>query len=67
VLTVEDHRRAGGLGEAVAASLAERGVVCRFRSLAVDGVPGSATPQEQLSLAGIDRVGIRDAATSLLG
>jgi transketolase len=66
VLTVEDHRRAGGLGEAVAASLAERGVTARFRSLAVEGVPGSATPQEQLSLAGIDRAAIRDAVTSLL-
>jgi transketolase len=67
VLTVEDHRRPGGLGEAVAASLVERGVACRFRSLAVDGMPGSATPQEQLSLAGIDRVAIRAAVTSLLG
>jgi transketolase len=66
VLTVEDHRRAGGLGEAVAASLAGRGVTVRFRSMAVEGVPGSATPQEQLSLAGIDRVAIRDAVTSLL-
>jgi transketolase len=66
VLTVEDHRRPGGLGEAVAASLAEHGVACRFRSLAVDGIPGSATPREQLALARIDRVAIRDTVRSLL-
>jgi transketolase len=66
VLTVEDHRRPGGLGEAVATALAEHGVACRFQSLAVEGVPGSATPEEQLALAGIDRAAIRDAAWSLL-
>ena len=66
VLTVEDHRRQGGLGEAVAISLAENGVACRFRSLAVEGVPGSATPQQQLALAGIDRNAIRSAVRSLL-
>jgi transketolase len=66
VLTVEDHRRPGGLGEAVATALAERGVACRFRSLAVEGIPGSATPQEQLALAGIDRAAIRDTARALL-
>lgn len=65
VVTVEDHRRAGGLGEAVAAALVEHGVSCRFRSLAVDGVPGSATPREQLELAGIDRTAIRAAIDEL--
>lgn len=67
VITVEDHRAAGGLGEAVATALMVRGVDCRFRQLAVDGVPGSATPEEQLELAGIDRRAIADAVTDLLG
>lgn len=66
IVTVEDHRRAGGLGEAVASGLLDRGVACAFRQLAVDGVPGSATPEEQLELAGIDRAAIASAIRSLV-
>jgi transketolase len=66
VITVEDHRRAGGLGEAVASGLLDRGVACRFRQLAVDGIPGSATPEEQLELAGIDRKAVTSAIRDLV-
>ena len=66
VLTVEDHRAAGGLGEAVASALLSRGVSCAFRQLAVEGVPGSATPSEQLELAGIDRTAIGAAIRELV-
>lgn len=66
VVTVEDHRRAGGLGEAVAAAVAPRGDG-RIVSLAVEGIPGSASPDEQLRLAGIDSAAIVEAVTELLG
>lgn len=65
VVVVEDHRPAGGLGEAVAAALLANDVACRFRHLAVTGVPGSATPAEQLEGAGIDRQAIASAIRSL--
>lgn len=66
VVTVEDHRRAGGLGEAVAASLAplDRG---RVFSLAVDGVPGSASPEDQRRQAGIHADSIVEAVKRVLG
>lgn len=67
VIVVEDHRAAGGLGEAVAAALLANGVACRFAHLAVDGVPASATPTEQLQLAGIDRTAIARAIRSIAG
>jgi transketolase len=66
VVTVEDHRRAGGLGEAISSGLLGNGVTCAFRQLAVEGVPGSATPEEQLELAGIDRNAIAAAIRSLV-
>lgn len=65
VVTVEDHRPAGGLGEAVAAALLTRGVECRMRQLAVLGLPASATPREQLELAQIDRTAIVEAVRDL--
>ncbi|MFP3913240.1 MAG: transketolase [Actinomycetota bacterium] len=66
VVTVEDHRAPGGLGEAVAGALLSRGVGCRFRQLAVEGVPASATPEEQLELAGIGRSAITAAVEAML-
>ena len=67
VLTVEDHWPEGGLGEAVFATLAEAGVMVQGRLLAVRIMPGSATPQEQLQLAGIDAAAIVTAARELAG
>ena len=65
VLTVEDHWPEGGLGEAVFAALAEAGVPVAARLLAVRGLPGSATPQEELADAGIDAAAIEAAGREL--
>jgi len=54
LVVVEDHRPEGGLGDAVSAALAARGGAASFAHLAVHDVPGSATPAEQRSEAGID-------------
>lgn len=62
VIVVEDHRRGGGIGEAVAATLAQRGPGTPVVSLAVSGLPGSADAAAQRRLAGIDADAIVDAA-----
>jgi transketolase len=67
IVTVEDHRAEGGLGEAVLAALADEGAQARVRRLAVANMPGSATPDEQLAGAGIDAPAIVAAARQLLG
>ncbi|GAA3107283.1 transketolase [Nonomuraea salmonea] len=64
LITVEDHRIEGGLGDAVTDAVSELGP--RVIKLAVTGLPGSATPQEQLADAGIDRHAIADAVKRLL-
>uniref|UniRef100_A0A8C9T510 Transketolase n=1 Tax=Scleropages formosus TaxID=113540 RepID=A0A8C9T510_SCLFO len=52
IITVEDHYREGGLGEAVCSAVqGEPGVV--VQQLAVSGVPRSGKPQELLDLYGI--------------
>jgi transketolase len=66
LLAVEDHRPEGGLGEAVLAALASEQVPARFIGLAVRELPGSATPEEQLSIAGIDAAAIEAAARRLV-
>ncbi|NUR89527.1 MAG: transketolase [Nonomuraea sp.] len=53
LITVEDHRPEGGLGDAVLAAVSELGP--RVVKLAVSATPGSATPAQQLADAGIDR------------
>lgn len=62
IITVEDHRPEGGIGEAVLASLASAGSCARVVRLAVGHMPGSATPAEQLADAGIDASAIVAAA-----
>ncbi|MFC5830093.1 transketolase [Nonomuraea insulae] len=64
LITVEDHRIEGGLGDAVMDAVSELGP--RVVKLAVTDLPGSATPQEQLSDARIDRVAIAEAVKRLL-
>jgi transketolase len=66
ILTVEDHRPEGGLGEAVLAALADEGVQVPFARLGVSDMPGSATPEEQRADAGIDAAAIVAAARELL-
>ncbi len=67
MVVVEDHGRPGGLGEAVAMALSGgNGSGNPIVSLAVDGVPGSATPDEQRRLAGIDAAAIVAAVKDLL-
>jgi transketolase len=66
IVTIEDHRAEGGLGEAVLGALSEEGVQARVCRLAVANTPGSATPEEQLVDAGIDATAIVAAATELL-
>jgi transketolase len=68
IVTVEDHWPEGGLGDAVLSALAAGGqplpVVAK---LAVRSMPGSATPDEQLQLAGIDLASIATAAARMVG
>jgi transketolase len=66
IVTVEDHRPEGGLGEAVLAALADEGVSARSVRLGVSHMPGSATPEEQLVDAGIDAGSIVAAVKRLL-
>jgi transketolase len=66
ILTVEDHRPEGGLGDAVLEALAEADVRVPVRKLAVHGMPGSATPAEQRALARIDASAIAAAARELM-
>ncbi|WP_406395827.1 transketolase [Streptomyces sp. NBC_00882] len=54
LLTVEDHREEGGLGDAVLEAFADGRPVPRLVRLAVRTMPGSASPEEQLHAAGID-------------
>ncbi|KAG7477532.1 hypothetical protein MATL_G00070650 [Megalops atlanticus] len=61
VITVEDHYKEGGLGEAVCAAVAEEpGIV--VQRLAVTRVPQSGKPQELLDLYGISAKCIAAAA-----
>jgi transketolase len=66
VLTVEDHWPEGGIGETVAAVLAEAGSSARLTRLAVSGRPGSGPPKSLLAAAGIDAAHILGAAERAL-
>jgi transketolase len=66
IVTVEDHWPEGGLGEAVLAALAERGVSARVTRLAVTEMPRSGKPDELLARYGIDAVAIANAARALV-
>jgi transketolase len=68
IVVVEDHWAEGGIGDAVLAALAEKGVRdLRYRHLAVDKMPGSGKPAELLDAAGISTVHIVRAAKELIG
>jgi transketolase len=65
IVTVEDHRPEGGLGDAIAGALAEAGRPVPMRKLAVYELPGSGKPAELLHQAGIDAEAIAGAAREL--
>ncbi|MFD7921060.1 transketolase [Streptomyces sp. NPDC059740] len=65
-VTVEDHHPEGGLGDAVMEAFADGRPVPRTVRLGVRNMPGSATPEEQLSAAGIDADAITRAARDLV-
>ena len=74
IVTAEDHWPEGGLGDAVLSALAAQSAHAGggqplpvVRKLAVRAMPGSATPDEQLQLAGIDMASIATAAAELVG
>ena len=67
VVTVEDHRPEGGLGDAVLDALSDTGLPLHVRKLAVRTMPGSATSEEQLADAEIDATAIVAAARELAG
>ncbi|MEV6025413.1 transketolase [Streptomyces sp. NPDC052036] len=66
LLTVEDHREEGGLGDAVLDAFVDGRPVPRLVRLAVRTMPGSATPAEQLHAAGIDAESIAAVARLLV-
>ncbi|MDT0306597.1 transketolase [Streptomyces sp. DSM 44917] len=61
LLTVEDHHPEGGLGDAVLDAFTDGRPAPRLIRLAVENMPGSATPEEQLREAGIDAEAIAAA------
>jgi transketolase len=66
IITVEDHWPEGGLGDAVLEVFAADADRPPIVKLAVRHLPGSATPSEQLALAGIDAAHIAAAARDLV-
>ncbi|MEQ8148170.1 transketolase [Streptomyces sp. OP7] len=67
LVTVEDHHPEGGLGDAVAEAFGDGRPVPRLVRLGVRSVPGSASPEQQLHLAGIDAESIAAAGRLLVG
>jgi transketolase len=61
IVTVEDHRPEGGLGDAVLDALAAGPARPPVVKLAVRELPGSGTPEELLAGAGIDAAAIERA------
>ena len=66
LITIEDHWPEGGLGDAVLEVFSDDPLRPQIVKLAVRRMPGSATPAEQLSLAGIDAAAIVIAARKLV-
>ncbi|GAA2595944.1 MULTISPECIES: transketolase [Streptomyces] len=66
LVTVEDHRQEGGIGDAVLDAFTDGRPVPRLVRLAVTTMPGSATPAQELHAAGIDAESIEAAARMLV-
>jgi transketolase len=67
LITVEDHRPEGGLGDTVLDAVAGMGMPLRLVKLSVTVMPESGTREELLQAAGIDADAIVAAAITLLG
>jgi transketolase len=65
VITVEDHYATGGVGDAVAAAIADAGFT--VHRLAVREIPRSGKPEELLERFGISASHIVSAVTSMVG
>ena len=65
ILTVEDHYREGGLGDAVLEAVAEAGVATH--SLAVKEIPRSGPPRKLLERYGIGRAAIVTEVRRIVG
>ncbi|HEU5160498.1 MAG TPA: transketolase [Streptosporangiaceae bacterium] len=66
VITVEDHRPEGGLGDAVQSVICGADTPVRVTRLAVGSMPASATRDQQLRQAGIDADAIAGTAHRLI-
>ncbi|MFJ7771918.1 transketolase [Streptomyces sp. NPDC097107] len=66
LVTVEDHRQEGGIGDAVLDAFCDGRPVPRLVRLAVGTMPGSATPAEELHAAGIDAESVEAAVRMLV-
>ena len=66
IVTVEDHRAEGGLGDSVLDALADLDDRQRVVKLAVRELPHSGKPAELLAAAGIDAAAIEQAARKLV-
>jgi transketolase len=65
IVTVEDHRAEGGIGDAVLEVFGDSTSRPRIVTLAVRVMPTSGTPAELLAQAGIDRAHIAETARKL--
>ena len=63
MITVEDHYAAGGIGDAVAAAVADAGFT--VHRLAVREIPRSGKPEELLDRYGISAAHIVDAVRTV--
>jgi transketolase len=66
LVTVEDHYRRGGFGEAVCAAVVREGAQVSAKVLAVEQIPRSGKPEELLEAYGISAKHIVEAVKSLL-
>ena len=66
MVVVEDHWPEGGLGDAVMSAFADGWAPPRVIRLGVRDMPGSATPEEQMAVAGIDADAIVAAAHDMV-
>jgi len=64
IITVEDHYRAGGLGESVCCALKNSGI--KIEILAVDKLPMSGSQEELLNYEGIDAKNICDVVRKIV-